>query len=235
MLRKLRVPYVSVNEAKRALLPGKDSLSVLGDEGQRSTQSLKNFDFVLYGPGTNLLIDVKGRRLAPAATARVTPTNPTPPPSRNARSKSPRLETWVNQDDVRSMMAWNTLFGPDFEAAFVFFYASSHPPVGDLFDETFLFEGRWYAPRVIAVTDYARSMRTRSQRWGTVHLDRAAFEAASGPLLSPQGDVRRLDAVNDVPIDAPCPNSPWIERIPSLSPITPADLSPADPAELSCR
>lgn len=216
MLRKLRVPYVSVNEARRALLPGKDCVSMLGENGQSSTRSLKNFDFVLYGPGTNLLIDVKGRRLAPAARAPLASTRPDSPirptsrvphlhPTTRTNPKPPRLESWVNRDDVQSMLAWNTLFGPDFEAAFVFFYASSHPPMGDLFDETFLFEGRWYAPRVIAVSDFARSMRTRSKRWGTVHLDREAFEATSGPLLSPGGSVRCLDAS--------CPSAPWIERL----------------------
>ncbi len=198
MARKLRVPCVSVNEAKRALVPGKDSYRFSDAQHGTESRSLKNFDFVLYGLGSNLLIDVKGRRLAPAAkSARV---------GRAARSRSPRLESWVNAEDVRSMLAWQTLFGPDFEAAFVFYYSSAQPPAGDLFDEIFGFEGVWYAPRIVAVSDYARAMKTRSKRWGTVDLSREAFEAHAGPLLSAGGDVRRLEA-------APCSPAPWLEPL----------------------
>ena len=198
MARKLRVPCVSVNEAKRALVPGKDSYRFAGANGKTVSRSLKNFDFVLYGPGSNLLVDVKGRRLAPAAkAARV---------GRSSSGRSPRLESWVSAEDVRSMLAWQSLFGPDFEAAFVFYYSSDQPPAGDLFDEIFGFEGMWYAPRIVAVDDYAREMKTRSKRWATVDLPREAFEAHAGPLLSPGGDVRRLES-------APCSPAPWLEPV----------------------
>ncbi len=47
-LRAAGVPYVAVDEAKKALLAGR---------------RLKSFDFVVYSPrGPNLLADVKGRR-----------------------------------------------------------------------------------------------------------------------------------------------------------------------------
>ena len=45
-LRALRVPYVSVDETRRALL---------------ADASLKSFDFIVESPGRNLLADVKGR------------------------------------------------------------------------------------------------------------------------------------------------------------------------------
>ena len=47
-LRAIRVPYVSVDETRRALLQG---------------TSLKSMDFIVHPPGgENLLVDVKGRR-----------------------------------------------------------------------------------------------------------------------------------------------------------------------------
>ena len=47
-LRSKRIPYVAVDEAKRAL---------------HGHSNLKNFDFVVYGQqGCNLLVDVKGRK-----------------------------------------------------------------------------------------------------------------------------------------------------------------------------
>ncbi|HUU32069.1 MAG TPA: HYExAFE family protein [Phycisphaerae bacterium] len=49
-LRTVGVPYVAVNEAKKAILAG---------------VQLKSFDFVVYSStGPNLLVDVKGRRFA---------------------------------------------------------------------------------------------------------------------------------------------------------------------------
>lgn len=47
-LRSKRIPYVAVDEARRAL---------------QGPTNLKNFDFVVYGEGReNLLVDVKGRK-----------------------------------------------------------------------------------------------------------------------------------------------------------------------------
>ncbi|MGN6366695.1 MAG: HYExAFE family protein [Phycisphaerae bacterium] len=49
-LRKKGLPYIAVDEAKRALFAG---------------AKLKSFDFVVYRPeGKNLLVDVKGRKLS---------------------------------------------------------------------------------------------------------------------------------------------------------------------------
>jgi hypothetical protein len=50
-LRRKGLPYIAVDEAKRALFAG---------------AKLKSFDFVVYRPqGKNLLVDVKGRKLSP--------------------------------------------------------------------------------------------------------------------------------------------------------------------------
>ncbi len=51
-LRQKGLPYIAVDEAKKALFAG---------------AKLKSFDFVVYRPnGKNLLVDVKGRKLNPA-------------------------------------------------------------------------------------------------------------------------------------------------------------------------
>lgn len=55
-LRRLRVPYVAVDEAKRALF---------------AEVSLKSLDFIIYShQGPNLLVDVKGRRFPSGGTQR---------------------------------------------------------------------------------------------------------------------------------------------------------------------
>jgi hypothetical protein len=188
-LRARRTPYVSVNEARRSLLP---------DDGPAD---LKSFDFVVYTAatsvgGANLLVDVKCRRL-PA----LRPPSPPPPPLRivgvdgvprtaahtPSRNRSGRLESWATLEDVRSLRAWEGLFGAGFKAAFVFVYwcdatpgagGAAQPPDG-LFDEVFLEGGRWYAVRGVLLDDYQPAMQVRSARWQTVDLPPARFERLS--------------------------------------------------------
>src|SRR5690242_14239841 len=55
LLRRKGIPYIAVDEAKRALFAG---------------AKLKSFDFVVYRPaGNNLLVDVKGRMVRPGSGA----------------------------------------------------------------------------------------------------------------------------------------------------------------------
>lgn len=183
-LRARRTPYVSVNEARRSLLPLR---------GECGPTNLKSFDFVVYtatsAGGANLLVDVKCRRL---------PTPPKVPPLRIvgadgvtrpawAPNRRPaRLENWATMEDVRSLRAWEGLFGRGFKAAFVFVYwcdatadsSCAQPPDG-LFDEVFLDAGRWYAVRGVLVDDYEPAMQLRSARWQTVDLPVARFERLS--------------------------------------------------------
>lgn len=193
-VRQERIPYVAVNEAKKALLPASTPLRIEQDEPGADAETLKSFDFVVYGRGLNLLTEIKGRRLAPRAKGR--PANQ--PSSRPVTTR--RLESWVNADDVRSMLHWQGLFGPEFRAVFVFLYWCDELPADGLFEEIIECRGRWYALRAVAVDEYARAMRVRSPRWGTVHVDAATFQrishpfrgtlsSASGPLGGTSGGV----------------------------------------------
>jgi len=172
-IRQERIPYVAVNEAKKALLPAGASLRLLpaDPESGIQSQSLKSFDFVVYGSGLNLLTEIKGRRLTPRSSR-----------AAQLRPTTRRLESWVNADDVRSMLHWQALFGPDFRAVFVFLYWCDELPADGLFEEIVEHRGRWYALRAVAVDDYARFMRVRSPRWGTVHVDGATFARISHPF-----------------------------------------------------
>lgn len=91
-LRGKGIPYVAVDEAKRALF---------------SNAKLKSFDFVVYGgrsgKGPNLLVDVKGR-------------------SCRDREKAKGLENWVMQADVDDLVQWEGVFGEGFRAVFAFVY-----------------------------------------------------------------------------------------------------------------
>ena len=174
-LRARRVPYVAVDEARRSLVPpagwtGNDPLeNGLGD--------LKSFDYLVYpAAGPNLLVDIKGRRAG--------------------RGGAPSgLQSWVTEDDVRSLLAWERLFGGDgahaeergraFRAAFVFMYWCDDQPADASVGEVMRHHGRWYAMRTVSVADYAAAMRPRSPRWRTVGLPAREFDRLSAPSAAP--------------------------------------------------
>lgn len=187
-LRTMRTPYVSVREVRKALLPEGAALRMLptapaGAEPSNACdggRALKSFDFVVYGGGTggasNLLVEVKGRKVPRPARAKADGT-----PRRS------RLECWVTQDDVDSLTVWEDLFGPEFEAAFLFVYWCDEQPPDALFEEIFEHRGRWYALRAVRLSDYRALLKPRSRRWGTVHLSTHDFDRVSVPFAPPPG------------------------------------------------
>ncbi len=169
-MRDQRVPYISVDEAKKSLLPARTPLLARADDG--APRTLKNFDFVIYGSGSNLLIEVKGRRLPRVRLRDGTPAKP-------------RMESWVTLDDIDALQRWRSLFGPEFEPMFVFMYWCEDVPPDGLFAETIAHKGRWYTMRCIDLDSYMGAMRVRSPKWRTVNLARADFEALSRPFSVP--------------------------------------------------
>lgn len=169
-LRANRIPYVAVDEAKKALMPatttGKSAHPVA------AVASLKSFDFVVYAPQRNLLVDVKGRMFGSSKS--------------NVSASNRRFESWVTQDDVDSLARWQELFGRDFTAVFVFAYCLRQQPPDALFDELFAFGDKWYALRETRLGDYVAQMKPRSGKWQTVHVPGEAFSRISRPFLARQ-------------------------------------------------
>jgi len=148
-LRAKQIPYVAVDEARKAF---------------RGQVKLKNFDFVVYGSqGTNLLVDVKGRK-------------------HTGRSRK-QFDNWVTADDVQDLRQWQQVFGPGFSGALVFLYWCEAQPADALFHEIFEFRDRWYAVLAARVDDYEAVMVERSPRWQTVHVPADAFARISRPLM----------------------------------------------------
>jgi hypothetical protein len=172
-LRARQIPYVAVNEAKKAILPERTALKSPGPDAPRT---LKSFDFVIYGSATNLLIEIKGRRLAS-----------------HRPHLNPRLESWVTLDDLESLRTWQSLFGRGYEPVFVFVYHCLAQPPDALFQEVFEHAGGWYMLRAVRLADYLAHMRTRSPRWRTVHLPTDVFEDISHPFAPTRsGDLSDL-------------------------------------------
>ncbi len=92
-LRDKGIPYVAVDEAKKALF---------------ADSKLKSFDFVVYSKsGANLLVDVKGRSRRTTAAG---------------KSAGTSFQTWATQQDVDDLMQWQQVFGEGFKALLAFVY-----------------------------------------------------------------------------------------------------------------
>ncbi len=155
-LRANAIPYVAVDEAKRALRNKQRG-------GLEGASKLKSFDFVVYSEtGRNLLIDVKGRKHA----------------GRTGRG----FQNWVTSDDVTCLEQWAGIFGEGFEPAFAFLFWCDVQPPDALFHEIFPFGTRWYAVLACRLGDYQQHMRKRSEKWDTVSIPARAFDAITLPL-----------------------------------------------------
>jgi len=152
-LRTLGVAVVAVDEARRSYL---------------DAESVKSPDFLVVGPhDARLVVDVKGRKF----------------PGGPAEHPRKVWENWSTRGDIDGLTKWATRFGPGFRAVLAFVYHIA--PEFALPDETpdqFTFRDRTYLMRGVAVCDYRSAMRTRSPRWGTVHLPAAAFREVVAPF-----------------------------------------------------
>jgi hypothetical protein len=157
-LRRARVPFVVVDEARRARL---------------NQVSLKSMDFIVTAPGNrNLLVDVKGRQF-PSGRG---------PQRASARAGHRRIgtkwENWATKDDLDSLLRWQEVFGDGFRALLVFAYelldpgAADDPPaalkVGP--EAAFCHRGRVYSFFGVWADLYRTAMHARSQSWETVSV-----------------------------------------------------------------
>ncbi len=156
-LRRARVPFVVVDEARRARL---------------NQVSLKSMDFIVTAPGNhNLLVDVKGRQF-PSGRG---PDRPQPPAPKRVGHK---WENWATKDDLDSLLRWQDVFGQGFRAMLVFAYelldpqAAADPAAGMNVgpDGPFCYRDRAYSFFGVWVDEYRVAMHARSQSWETVSV-----------------------------------------------------------------
>jgi hypothetical protein len=149
-LRAAGVPYVAVDEAKKALFAG---------------VQLKSFDFVVYSAGgPNLLVDVKGRRMA---------------------ARTPRgghLENWATREDLGSLARWESVFGSGFTGLLAFCYHLAGPEAAARFEAVHLFRGEYFGLLGVYRSRYAEAARPRSAAWDTVSVPAAAFREMARPV-----------------------------------------------------
>ena len=156
-LRARGWPYVAVDEAKKAIF---------------GASSIKSFDFIVYSQsGSNLLVDVKGRKFPDGVTGR-------------KRGAWRAWENWITCQDADGLAEWEQVFGDDFAALLVFAYWLQGPPQRSPFTDVHLFKQRHYAFLGVALGDYLAVARPRSRKWGTVAVPSAEFAAKARDVAS---------------------------------------------------
>jgi hypothetical protein len=164
-LRERRVEFMPVDEAKRASL---------------GREQVKSPDFVVVGPGSvKLIVDVKGRRF-PGGTA-----------------THPRMvwQNWSTADDLMSLHEWAERFGPGYRGVLAFVYRLVPPyTVPAHTPDVWAYRQEQYLIRGIESQVYRQHMRTRSPRWGTVHLTAADFRKRVQPFSAFLMDASPVDA-----------------------------------------
>lgn len=226
------IPYVSVDQASAALLPRGTRLDAQErlPDGRERPATLKSFDFVIYGSEAHALIEVKGRA---AAGARPRVENGGDGRGEGSGTLPPvgRLESWVTLDDVESMVNWKALFGPPFQAYFVFLFRLAPEADARLFREWFEHDGVRYAVLSIDLDNYRASMKTRSPRWRTVDIPTVEFLALAEPLslgARAPASLRRGPAAD--PRTRVDPEGVVVSR-----PVRGGVALPARPVEVACR
>jgi hypothetical protein len=174
-LRRVGVPFVVVDEARRARL---------------NQVSLKSMDFIVTAPGNrNLLVDVKGRRF---------PSGCGPHRARAGH----KWENWATKDDLDSLLRWQEVFGDGFRAMLLFAYdlldaRAADDLMADLEIEpgegrgaggggagagAFFHRGRVYSFFGVWADEYRTAMHARSQSWETVSVSSREYRDLRIPV-----------------------------------------------------
>ena len=144
-LRSRGFPYVSVDDTRRAIFAG---------------TKVKSFDFLVYTPGPrHWIVDVKGRKF----------------PYVGQDGSKGYWENWVARADLESLKEWQTVFGEEYEALFVFAYLLDCPPDRWPAVRPHSFRASYYAFLGVTLADYQQNCRPRSAAWETVAVPRATF------------------------------------------------------------
>jgi hypothetical protein len=152
------------------------------DETKRSLvadSSLKSLDFIVSMPhGGSWLVDVKGRHF----------------PSGEQKQY---WKNWSTRDDVRSLAAWQRLFGTGFRAMFVFAYEVLGTRAPLPAEQLFEYRGRLYGFVGLALEDYAYHARPLSSAWDTVAMPTARFRQFAIPVATVLTDAMSRQKTTD--------------------------------------
>jgi hypothetical protein len=168
-LRELRLPYVAVDESKKALFSG---------------SNLKSFDFVVYSRrGPNLLVDIKGRKATGEAAGALQ--------TWTTRRDVDDLSQWerIFGEGFKALFVFvfevNPVLAPP-PGHFVFQQGDATHPL--------TLRERHYLMLGVDLADYRNHMSRRSVSWDTVAMPTAEFRQLARPVREWLEDVAALTA-----------------------------------------
>ncbi|UCD28838.1 MAG: HYExAFE family protein [Planctomycetota bacterium] len=151
-LRSRGVPFVPVDEARRPIFAG---------------AKIKSFDLLVYPDGhLPWIADVKGRKF----------------PYITDKGAKRYWENWVTKEDLDCLTEWQSVFGEEFEARFVFAYWLDGPPDRWPAVRLHSFRGDYYAFLTVTLDDYQKHARPRSPSWQTLSVSAKTFKNIARPV-----------------------------------------------------
>ena len=132
------------------------------DEHKRASFArckVKSFDFLVYpATGQIIIAEVKGRKFKGTSLAKLT-----------------GFECWVTAEDVDGLVKWQRVFGPAYQALFIFAYKAENVDVDFDGRDVFEFDTDRYVFFAVKLDDYRSFMKRRSPKWRTVTLPADKF------------------------------------------------------------
>ncbi|MFZ2147305.1 MAG: HYExAFE family protein [Sedimentisphaerales bacterium] len=120
---------------------------------------VKSFDFLVYPANGQIIIaEVKGRKFKGTSL-----------------TKLAGFECWVTTEDVNGLVKWQQVFGPAYQAVFVFVYKIENIDVDFDGRDVFDFGTDRYIFFTMKLEDYCSFMKRRSPKWQTVTLPADKF------------------------------------------------------------
>lgn len=179
-LRDCRLPYVAVDEKRRALL---------------HSASLKSMDFIVYSnEGPNWLVDVKGRRFDETGKSSHRWENWA------TADDLTSLSAWetVFGSGFRSLLVFAYDLGPAIELTEARLQPADRPNAS----QAFIFRGKRYSFYGVWGRDYREAMKRRSARWDTVWVPAAIYRELRFPITGTS-----IEAIGPQPQPAPVKTS----------------------------
>lgn len=151
-LRSRGIPYVPVDETRRAIFAG---------------EKIKSFDLIVYASGERRwIVDVKGRQF----------------PYISEDGAKRYWENWVTREDLTGLAEWQAVFGEGFEACFLFAYVLDGPPDRWPAVRPHAYRDDYYAFLFVTLGEYREHCRPRSASWDTVSVGTAVFRRIARPM-----------------------------------------------------
>ncbi|MGH9909394.1 MAG: HYExAFE family protein [Nitrososphaerales archaeon] len=171
IIRTCEIPYIAINEAKRAVVRGK---------------KIKSLDFIVASKNGIYLLDIKGKTF---------------PYGWPKRSIGPRdyWENWVHKDDLEGMELWSKLFeSRKVQSLLVFVYKIVKKDELEKFVDYVKMQNTYYGFVAIPASVYKQHWKQRSKAPGftAMYISRSEFPRFVKPFSNFLPKTKKILKIN---------------------------------------